>query len=225
MLAGCGALTSPEKIHDPPVGSTPAAVTSTVTAGTSLSSTTASRPAATVPLPSGDQWVGDHVGGVRFAVPATWLVIDPSKFGGVSGLQSSPMIKDLASRMGVTPEVLITQMKGIKVMAAYPGTARVNAELTTSPMSVLPSDAALSTEIGAITGHPGTVQVVHGHNRFGDVAEAKYSLMAKGMLVPVRSELAAFVVQDQVWILNVTSTDARSADRAFNHAVETLSTW
>lgn len=233
-------MSSPGTIHDPPVGATlgtvtlkaprgtsrPSTTTTTSATTSATASTTTSAAAAAVAAPAGNQWVGDQSGHVRFAVPVTWMVIDPAKLGGISGLASSPMIKDLANRMRIPPEVLVNQMKGIKVMAAYLGTPHVNAELTTTPMSVLPSDAALSAEIGTITGQPGTtVQVVHRHSRVGDVAELRYTMMAKGMVAPVRSELATFVVQDQVWVLNVTSPDASSADRAFNDAVSTLSTW
>jgi hypothetical protein len=225
MISGCSALPSSVKASPPPVAVTPAAVTSSATPDTAASSTTTSATPGTVPLPAGEQWLGKQEWGVRFAVPVSWEVIDPSKFAGMPALKASPMIKDIATRMGVTPETLTAQMQGIKVMAIYPGRSRITAELTSSAMSAMPSDAALSTEIGTITGHPAAVQITHRNSSFGDTAVVRYSLTAKGLLAPVTSEMGAFVVQGQVWILDITSADARAADRAFNHAVDTLAPW
>lgn len=177
-----------------------------------------------VQLPAGDQWVGNQDGNVRFAVPVSWLVIDPSKLGG-AGIESSPTVRDLASRMGTSPEVLAAQIKGIKVMAAYPGKSHVNAELTTSPLSQMPSDIALSTEVGILTGHPGSAQIAHRNGAFGDMAVVRFATTVAGVTTAIRSELAVFIVEGQVWILTVSGTDASTVDRAFNHALATLSPW
>ena len=225
LVGGCGTFTPSEKIHEPPAGATLGTGAASTARAAAASAPPTKDPAATTDLPAGDQWVGSRTAHVRFAVPATWVVVDPTKFGGSAAFASSPVIKELATRMGISTQAFVAQMKGINVMAIYPGRVHANAALTTTPLSQMPSDAALDVEIGTVSGHPESVHIAHRRSLFGDMAVAQYTTTVAGLPMVLRSHLAMFVVQGQVCSLEVTSSDASSADRAFNEAVATLSRW
>lgn len=237
MVGGCSTampLVSSGAPTSPPASTSAAAVTATASAppapAPASKPSPAPKPSPAAPavaahpaLPAGDQWVGSRSGHVRFAVPDTWLVIDPSKLNGPA-ISSAPAIKDLAARMGISPTALAAQMRGLKLMATS-GRSRTTAELTDPPLSVMPSDDALASEIGTLTGNPDSVQVVHQQSRFGDMAVTQYTMRIAGLTRPVKSDLAMYVVHGQVWMLTVAGLDAPTVDRTFKQAVDTFSAW
>jgi hypothetical protein len=126
--------------------------------------------------------------------------------------------------MGISPTALAAQMRGLKMMATS-GRSRTTAELTDPPLSVMPSDDALASEIGTLTGNPDTVQVVHHQSRFGDMAVTQYTMTIAGLARPVKSDIAIYEVHGQVWMMTVAGLDAPTVDRTFNQAVDTFSAW
>jgi hypothetical protein len=101
-------------------------------------------------LPAGHRWRTVEKVHVAFAAPDTWTAMDRTAVG--KGVSGNPAVKELAKRTGMTVEQLQGFLERVDLYLAGPpadGFAP-NLQAVVLPVAELPSDAAITQELGRV---------------------------------------------------------------------------
>ena len=188
----------------------PVAAPSPTSSTTSSSSAPASpSKAATPALPKGYRWRTIEKVHTTFAAPDSWTAIDPAQLGKISA--DSPEIQKLAARMGVSSSQVAAFLSQVDLYLAGPPVKGYspNIQAVVLPLAELPSDAALSTQLGRAAIRKPTLR--HQSTPVGEVVTAGFSMKVGTKVVVARS--LYFDTDEGILNLTVGAPDDRSADR------------
>ncbi|WP_270889766.1 hypothetical protein [Pedococcus sp. 5OH_020] len=196
-------------------GPAPEAKTSAPAAGTA----SGAKPSA--PLPAGYRWRTVAKAHTRFATPDTFTALDASKLSDATA--DSPQMKEMAARSGFTAQQLTQYLAHVDLFLAGPavGGYAPNIQAVVLPVIELPSDAAITLDIGRVATSKPTVR--HVRTSLGDAVDVTYRLEVSGRTVHVRSLLlgsadgvlnVTIAAPDQATASTIARTVLRTARRA-----------
>ncbi|MDO5736270.1 MAG: hypothetical protein Q4P15_07330 [Propionibacteriaceae bacterium] len=211
-LGGCSAPTVEQDPATPPVQSSEAAPESSGSSEpvspTESPSAAEEMPAGAPELPEGSQWAESSTQGIRFAVPATWSVVDPQKLF-TSGSEQD--IEAAATEMGMTVAELQQASTQIDIMVMGPAEAQFapNVNVVPTALKALPTEEMMAAELESVGATPaqGSTQSTD----LGEVIVVPYVLELESSTVHGRSILVP--VSDgftSITVSHVTDADAEA---------------
>ncbi|HEX2896220.1 MAG TPA: hypothetical protein VHO29_19610 [Marmoricola sp.] len=193
-LGGCGS-------DGPTAGPTHATPSASKTAGSTP--TDATSPTAAVQVIKVSKY------GISFELPKGWLTLDAKK--ALSGSGNNPFLKELADRLGTTPQQLVQSFStAVQTMSVSDQGAQHGflENVNTVGQDAVLDDEAIKLQLATIGAKPGPFR--HASSPAGDVTRVAYELPTKTGIT-VRAEMVAVAVDGATVFITVSSSSAPSA--------------
>lgn len=208
--------TGPSLQEITPTTSTPASATSTTEPAT---------PPATLtphlaPPPPGTQWAANSIVHLRFAVPNTWTVLDPTKLHGADFV--NPAMRQMAARLGVSPDQMAAQVSRARIFTVSNTRPPADIVMTDLPVAGMLTDASIAQQFADLTGTTKNIHISRGHSPgVGPVTQVSLAIPIAGR-APLQSDAGIFSTSEAVFMVFVTAADRPTADRLYNQAISTM---
>jgi hypothetical protein len=180
--------------------------------------------ASSTPSPTKAQATGTRIelpNGLAFRAPEGWTELSKKTISGAAGdMVAADGIKEMAGRMGVTPEQLVQQIKSLDTFVTAPGAdrgflANLNALHITGDM---PSDGSLELQYRTLGAKDITIKVER--TAVGAVRVAHYLLELNG--VEIHGGSIAAAAEGDVAVITVSTGSDQLTEATLDHVLETL---
>lgn len=227
IMVAATAACSPGLVQAAHTTGTSPAVSSSNTTPSSATPTSegASSPATLTPRlaapPPGTQWAANSIVHLRFAVPDTWTVLDPTKLHSADFV-NIPSMRQMAARLGVSPEEMAAQVSRARIFTVSSSRPPADIVLTDLPVTGMLTDASIVQQFATLTGSTKNIHLSRGESPgVGHVTQVSLVVPMAGR-APLQSEAGIFSTSDAVFIVFVTATDRATVDRLYNQAMNTM---